>query len=411
MPPQNYSYLMKRFNAILTLLFLFIANCLAATPQEALDNFVKTSGVPANSMAVKVIDLKGRDVMASHNSDCPLIPASIMKTATTAALYRAAGPDWRYHTRVYIDGPIDLGILRGNLIILGSCDPSLHSEYEPFGSNLVEEITEALYQMHITSIEGEILIDESEFEGACRPDSWAQGDFKKYYGTGSHAFNFANNASGDFSIENPALKFVTSLNESLSQKGISVTGKQVGEGRRIQIIDHLSPPLDEIMRSCMMRSDNLFAECMLRTFGKLNGTDGSTDAGAALEAEIWKSKGFPVEGINIVDGSGLSRQNRMTADFMAELLADMSSDPTYASFFPLAGQEGTMKKFLSGTQLDSYIAMKTGSMNGIQCYAGYKLDEDYVPTHVVVIIMNNLPKNRDRAKNAAQKMLLDIFCS
>ena len=94
---------------------------------------------------------------------------------------------------------------------------------------------------------------------------------------------------------------------------------------------------------------------------------------------------------------------------MNGILTQMSGDATYASFFPLAGQEGTLKKFLAETPLDSYIAMKTGSMKGIQCYAGYKLDEDYVPTHSVVIIMNDIVGKRDRVRKAAENMLLDIF--
>ncbi|MDE5713274.1 MAG: D-alanyl-D-alanine carboxypeptidase, partial [Muribaculaceae bacterium] len=95
--------------------------------------------------------------------------------------------------------------------------------------------------------------------------------------------------------------------------------------------------------------------------------------------------------------------------FMNAVLTVMSVDATYASFFPLAGQEGTLKKFLAETALDSYIAMKTGSMKGIQCYAGYKLDDNYMPTHTVVIIMNDIVGKRDKAKKAAEKMLLEIF--
>lgn len=159
----------------------------------------------------------------------------------------------------------------------------------------------------------------------------------------------------------------------------------------------------------MMRSDNLFAESMLRTYGKVGGGDGSTKDATIQEMILWQEKELPLEGVEIVDGSGLSRSNRMTANFMSELLKNMSDNPHYASFFPLAGQEGTLKKFLADTPLDSYIAMKTGSMRGIQCYAGYKLDDDYKPTHVIVIIMNDLPANRDKAKQAAEKMLLSIF--
>lgn len=159
----------------------------------------------------------------------------------------------------------------------------------------------------------------------------------------------------------------------------------------------------------MMRSDNLFAESMLRTYGKLEGCNGSTTEATEREIALWTTKNLPLEGVIIVDGSGLSRSNRVTADFMSELLMSMSNNPHYASFFPLAGQEGTLKSFLAETPLDSYVAMKTGSMRGIQCYAGYKLDEDYAPTHVIVIIMNDITKSRDRAKKAAENMLLSIF--
>ena len=93
---------------------------------------------------------------------------------------------------------------------------------------------------------------------------------------------------------------------------------------------------------------------------------------------------------------------------MTDVLCKMSSNPYYASFFPLAGQEGTLKKFLVGTPLEGYIAMKTGSMKGIQCYAGYKLDENYTPTHSVVVIMNEMG-DRAQARKAVEQMLLKTF--
>ena len=76
--------------------------------------------------------------------------------------------------------------------------------------------------------------------------------------------------------------------------------------------------------------------------------------------------------------------------------------------FPLAGQEGTLRSFLKGTPLDSYIALKTGSMSGIQCYAGYKLDYNFAPTHVVVVMVNNL-SDRPALRKDVERMLLDIF--
>ncbi len=308
-----------------------------------------------------------------------------------------------------MDGPVKMGILRGNLIIEGVCDPALNSMVEPYGTDILKELVSELQKAGITKIEGSIIIDENQFAGPSRPSSWAQGDFSQTYGTGSHALNFENNSTGRRSVENPKGVFLSRLKQSLSKAGILLDGKDVGVGERTLLFSHQSPAVDDIMRSCMMRSDNLFAECMLRTYGKLNGGDGSTVDAAEKEYDMWKKKGMPLNGVNIIDGSGLSRSNRVTADFMTSVLSSMADNEVYASFFPLAGQEGTLKSFLAETPLDSYIAMKTGSMKGIQCYAGYMLDENYAPTHTIVIIMNDITGSRDRAKKAAQEMLLGIF--
>ena len=402
------SNLNRSILSFLTIL-IFTLPSYAGSGREALAEFIKLNGIPSNSVSVKIIDLSDGSTVASHNEETPLVPASIMKSVTTAALLESTGPDWRYHTRIFIDGPNDLGYLRGNIIVEGACDPTLNSGKEPYSEDIIEEIYQALSNQLIKRIEGSIIIDENNFSGTSQPSSWAKEDCKKYYGTGSHGLNYSDNAQGDFAVHNPSSIFVNLLKKHLTEKGIEIENKEIPEGRRIQIHDHVSAPIDEIMRSCMMRSDNLFAESMLRTYGKIKGCDGSTQEAAIKEIELWQKKNLPLEGVEIIDGSGLSRSNRVTANFMSELLKDMSSNPHYASFFPLAGQEGTLKKFLAGTPLDSYIAMKTGSMRGIQCYAGYKLDDDYVPTHVIVIIMNDIPKSRDKAVRAAEKMLLSIF--
>lgn len=385
------------------------ADSMAQDANPVVERFVKASRIKPESVAVMITDLSDNKVIGSHNISTPLIPASIMKSVTTAALLNKVGPNYRYHTGIFIDGPLDMGILRGNLVIVGACDPSVNSMSEPYGQNIIEEITDALRLAGINKIEGKIIIDESEFAGSPRPDSWMAADFRESYGTGIHAFNFENNARGGRSVENPSSVFISRLKSALAKEMISIDEKDLGIGKRTQIFDHVSPPIDEIMRSCMMRSDNMFAEAMLRTYGKLEGKDGSTPSAANREYAFWVERKMPMEGVEIIDGSGLSRQNRVTAEFMNGILTQMSGDATYASFFPLAGQEGTLKKFLAETPLDSYIAMKTGSMKGIQCYAGYKLDEDYVPTHSVVIIMNDIVGKRDRVRKAAENMLLDIF--
>ena len=403
---------MTKIKHLLYFLLLFgsVLPTLAASPQEAVDAFAKTDRIPAGSCAVIVSDLKSGDIIASLNADKPLIPASIMKSISIASLSDVADQMATWDTPVVIEGKVDNdGVLHGNLIIEATGDPSINNSSWPKSEDFVAEIVQALKSAGIKSITGKIIIDESYFAGPAIPASWATADLAHSYGTGSHAFNFRNNASGKRAEKNPAGIFGGALRTALNSAGITIGNQSVREGHRSTLFTHKSAELRDIMRSCMNRSDNLFAETFLRRFGKERGGDGSTEDAAAREMEYWKRRGAPMEGVSIIDGSGLSRSNRVTARFMEEVLRQKEKDVEYVSYFPLAGQEGTLRSFLAGSELDSYIAMKTGSMNGIQCYAGYKLDDDFAPTHVVIIMVNHFTCSRPYLRQQIEKMLLNIF--
>ena len=392
---------------VFLLVFLFAQEARTSNP---LDNFVNSGTVIPEKCSVLIIDLSDGKKLFSHNSEVPLIPASINKVVTIASLLEKSGTDFKYETKVYTTGKVKDGVLEGNLIFVGSGDPSLGADIEPIGSDLIEECIAHLKERKIKRISGGIEIDNSIFEGPSTPPSWQAADLKQSYGTGCHGFNYRRNAVGKSSVANPGMVFTSQLLSALRQAGIEVEENKdaTNEGRKM-LFTHQSPSIDEIMRSCMMRSDNLYAEAFLRTTALLNGKEGTTEKGANLERKYWEKKNLPLEQVELIDGSGLSRSNRMTADFMGSLLKYMADNVDFVSFFPLAGQEGTLKKFLKDTSLDSYVALKTGSMNGIQCYAGYLLDDEYAPTHAIVVMINGFKNSRDAAKREVEKMLLEIF--
>lgn len=396
---------------LLLLLFSFLLPSLSLA-DNPVEKFVGSGAVVPESCSVVVIEIDGKKKLYSHNSEAPLIPASINKVVTIASLLEKTGIDYRYATEIYAGGKIKNGVLEGNLVVVGGGDPSLGATVEPVGEDIIAECVAALKDKGVTAIEGDIVVDESVFPGPATPPSWHPSDLSQSYGTGVHGLNYQRNASGKASVANPASVFVNTLRNALRREGIAV--QQMADrpsNRKELLLKHLSPPIDEIMRSCMMRSDNLYAEAFLRTLALLKGKEATTENGADAEMDYWKKKRLPLDSVTIVDGSGLSRSNRMTADMMAEVLMYMADNVDFVSFFPLAGQEGTMRNFLKGTPLDGYIAFKTGSMNGIQCYAGYLLDEEYAPTHVVVVMINGFPKSRDAARKELASMLLEIFAS
>ena len=394
--------------------FVVALLCFAyADGNEPLEDFKSAGGFSQENTSLLIRDLhSGRDLIRYHN-DKPLIPASIMKCVTVASLMERAEIDSRFETKVYIEGLVTDSTLRGNLLIVGSGDPSLNSRYIHDSQDICEEIARSLKKRGIKVISGCVRVDESIWQGASTPPSWHPSDLAHDYGAGSFGLNFEDNAIGSRSVSNPAMMFRNRLRGQLAANGIILQNvesdglERVASPKKLLLI-HRSAPLDEIMRSCMMRSDNQYAEALLRTLAVKCGKEGSTEVAAQIEKEMWQNRGFPMEGINIVDGSGLSRSDRMTADFIAEILTVKARNDYYNSLFPLAGEEGTLRKFLKGTSLEGYLAMKTGSMRGIQCYAGYKLDENYHPTHLVVAMFNEM-EDRQAARDALGKLLLNLF--
>ena len=381
---------------------------------RGIGELVATEHIDSASVAVMIVDLHNDSVLESFNATKSMIPASVMKAVTIGSLIGSTGIDYRYSTRVYMCGDVVNGVLNGNLLIVGGGDPSLNAQSGPQSGDIVEECVNALKKEGINQIKGDIKVNQSIFPAPSVHPTWAKEDLKYGYGAGCFGINFENNCyikgSQSYSMANPAVTMIRRIKEACGNAGIAIDGMILNDANsRKLIVDHRSATIDEIMRHCMRVSDNLYAESMLRTLAMVKGQSATTANGVEFENKMWRGKNLSFNGVNIVDGSGLSRTNRMTATFLTDVLKEMSGNVDYVSFFPLAGQEGTLKSFLKDTELDSYIALKTGSMRGIQCYAGYKLDDDYAPTHVVVIMINNFKCSRSIVRELCEKMLLKTF--
>ena len=382
----------------------------AQSPKEALQTLLNSSSLDKNQTAIYIWDLEGDYKVVGYLDDRPITPASVMKCVSVAELSSKMKYNTKLVTNVYTEGNTSNGVLNGNIVVVGCGDPSLGDGRHQGQPDFVMEIVNALKSKGITSITGDIVIDDSRFAGPSTHPSWGKGDLNTYYGTGVHAFNFEGNASGKTAIHNPAGVFKRKLTDALKANGIAFNQQTVKTNKqdRKLLMAHKSPDLSKLMQSCLFRSDNMYAESFLRLFGLKVGTDGSVAQSAKAATRHWETLGLDVTAVNLVDGSGLSRNNKLTAQFLGEILKAKSNDPMFVSLLPLVGEEGTVRNFLKGTPLQAYMALKTGSMNGIQSYAGYVVDEDFAPTHVVVVMTNGL-KNRDNYRAALSKFFLTLF--
>jgi len=352
-----------------------------------------------------------KDVVC-RNPDKFLTPASILKCVTAASVIADGKENDCFFTESFITGPIDsVGRLQGNLVIKGVGDPTLGSEQFPENDGMLDSIASELQNLGIREICGSILIDSIGFSEQGPVRKWEVEDLKWAYGAGLYPINFRDNTYGvDRAVRHPDKLFTQSLTNRLTNDSIKICGLESGDElqERTLIYSHPSPPASRIMRIMIEQSNNMYAEGMLR-FLKPDGT--IADA-LDREREILTGVGLNCDDLMAFDGSGLTRNSKVTPRFMSDLLQTMATGDKgelYLSFFPKAGVEGTVKKLLKGTRLEGRLALKSGSMNGVQCFAGYKLDENGQPTHSVVIMVNDFICKRAYVMKAISDFLLKQF--
>lgn len=417
-------------------------------------------GEDATSVGIYIKDIRSGKVIVDHNSQMALTPASILKCVTTATALRLLGPDYTFTTAVNLRGSVSKGVLEGDLLIDAAADPTLESSQFKDNLGFCSAVADAVKSRGITKIDGDIVISQTMADAGPIPQ-WEIEDVAYPYGAGLFGLNWRDNTftlfpvtkvtkpyvpdlevilrqstsgndllrgicsdrlivirndisnkrmSVSTSMPDPATVLRAELKEILADAGITVTGraKAAAKAETSPLLEWESPDAASIMRSLMVRSDNLFAEGMLRAIAP----DASRKEAIEKEKSLWESLGVNTRYAIINDGSGLTRANRVSPRFMGAVLENMAKSKmadTYVGFFPRTGVEGTVKSFLAKTSLKGKFALKTGSVSAVQCYAGYKLDDNGKPTHVVVFMVNGFFCERAAVRAAVEKLLLDSF--
>ena len=191
----------------------------------------------------------------------------------------------------------------------------------------------------------------------------------------------------------------------LKKKGIECTGGagdfklETGwetNGEVTVIGKTFSPSLDRIIFETNHASNNLYAETLLRGLSReMTGSASYDSAYVALE-DVFKELKVDLKGADIQDGSGLSRQNYVSADFFCRFLEGMMSSPhfeAYAASLPSPGGNGTLSYNMKSypASVRERILVKSGSMNGVRCYSGYIIPTDGCKDECIIfsILVNN----------------------
>ena len=137
----------------------------------------------------------------------------------------------------------------------------------------------------------------------------------------------------------------------------------------------LSPTLLEIVRATHLKSDNFYAETLLRTLGRRLHHSASYDSSYVALNDVFRSLKVDASQVQIQDGSGLARHNYVSPDFFVQFLSAMMDSPVFGEYVGSLGQPGGpyYESRLSGEpgSIRSRVHYKSGSMNGVRCFSGY----------------------------------------
>lgn len=310
--------------------------------------------------------------VAAKNERAPLRPASNVKVFTAAVAAEVLGLQHVYTTEVR--GVLAGGVVTGDLYLVGGGDPVLNStwwngpnaKFPPFNSTPVEQFVDQIVAAGVTRIEGSVLGDASRYDEEWYNPTWF--DDVKFVEGGPIAALLINDSreSPTTSSNDPVVGAAAVLTAELRARGVEVggsPGRGAVPGATPLIASISSQPLPAILAEVLTTSDNTAAEMLLKEIGRARGGAGTRDAGLAVVTQTLQSWGVPLEGVQLVDGSGLSDENRATCASLLAVLQHQSADDAIGAGLPVAGAAGgTLAEAFTETQMAGVLRAKTGTL-------------------------------------------------
>ena len=435
------------------------ATCLA--PAAAQVAAIKRAVADAEARAVRTgvvaCDENGK-VLYRHRALEAFTPASNMKVITAAAVLDGLGPDFEFVTTFRVQD--------GELIVEASGDPNLIAETASDPVKVFFAVSCKLRSLGIDELRAVRLIPGS-FTGPTRPPSWPKDQQYTYYCAPTSGFAMqqgtfvvslrntgGSNATlklvappagyalsgtvplvatkkgatygaidqsgtikvrGKFYRKSPRVQIRTSMNEperwyrdtllhqlSLGEIRIKPSAKKVTKG----IVHRHRSGIAPALRRMLEESSNFDAEQCTRVLGAIKNSDGSLEGGRkALMEQVAVMLGKMPDDIVIADGSGLSKQNRLTPGALVVAMFQSVGGEDgliLRNSLPIAGRSGTLASRFRNTDLVGRVRAKTGWIRGASALSGF-VEMPGGKTRWFAILMNY-----GRSRNGVNKELKRI---
>lgn len=322
------------------------SDSIAETQVQQYLRFLSAKGMATASQGIWM--QSGPALLTNHQGTVPRSAASLTKIATTLAALETWGPAHRFETLISATGPVNNGVLQGDLVITGGGDPFFVWEEALALGN-------SLNKMGIRRVTGNLLIS-GDFYMNYTWDARAAGEYLK------QALNKATLPKLYFSLP----KSVPLPNVAIAG-GVQVAGSDsllpYPNPKQILLLRHQSLTLTQILKEMNIYSNNEMAEMLGRALG-----------GAPMVSQIAaQSANFPQSEIQLVNGSGLGVENKISPRAVCAMLMRIQHylQPhhlTIADLFPVSGRD--RRGTLETRHIPTGTAIKTGTLNTVSALAG-----------------------------------------
>ena len=326
-----------------------------------------------------VVSVEGQQI-TSINPNLPVIPASNMKLLTATAALEVLGPEFVFTTKVV--GLSQANQIVGDLWLVGGGDPLLSTigypateSYPTMHPTNIGLLIDAFVATGITEITGNIVGDESRYDTERFTPTLGLGVRTTEVGPlGALMLNDGVVLSSPVKPDQPALSAAEEFLRLLTERGIVVRGaaKIRTASTDLPVVASISSaPLSDVVSEMLTNSDNNTAELMLKEIGLARLSSGTRIAGAQVVQSVLQEFGLPIDGLVIIDGSGLDRGNRATCALFTSILERDGGFGLLGSGLAIAGQTGTLRDLLGETTAGERLHAKTGTLTGAKALSGY----------------------------------------
>jgi serine-type D-Ala-D-Ala carboxypeptidase/endopeptidase (penicillin-binding protein 4) len=350
-----------------------------------LDGLLDAQGLGGRVMA-SIVDVLTGDELYGRGGDIPVVPASTAKLLTAAAVLQSPGPAHRIPTRAMA------GANPGDVVLVGGGDPTLAAG--PTSAYPGAARLDRLAKQVLTALDGtrpsRVLVDSRLYTGPTLGPGWFPQDARDGFIGNITALMTDGARRNPKDIKPPAARypqpdlaagqlFAKALGLPLSAVAFGVTPPDAAQ---LGVV--LSPPISRLVETMLSDSDNMLAEALARQVALARDRPVSFDGAALATREALADLGLPMAGYGLVDGSGLSHQNAVTARLLTAVLTRAAADDTaelrpLLSGLPVAAYSGTLsQRYRGGEVADAagVVRAKTGTLNGVSALAGIAVDAD-----------------------------------